>query len=939
MEKLPAQMTVVGISKPGGPEVLVPETRPVPVPGPGEILVKVKAAGVNRPDVAKRSGSYPPPPGASDLPGLEIAGEVVALGEGATRHKLGDKVMSLVAGGGYAQYCIAQDGQAMAVPSVLSMNEVGAIPETLMTVWHNVFERGGLKPGETLLIHGGSSGIGTMAIQLAKAFGSKVIVTVGSKDKADACLKLGAISAINYKTEDFVAEVKTATDGAGANVILDMVGGDYIERNYDAAAVDGRVVQIAFLGGPKANVNFAKLMVKRLHHTGSTLRPRTNPDKAAMVAAIEAASAIDAVSVRSDAPAIDLTAVLDHQRSDSDRIQVSTAPGTDGIVRRIEVRAREGGQNWVVFALANNTDDQLDRLIVAPHYRIVSSGLLWPDLGLSRIATITPSTGDRPERQESATPDIFRITPDPGPGITFVPELRTDKLPQLYLWEPDAYKDKVNSFTLYQGIVIGISGLLALVLTILFVVKGSIMFPAAAALAWAVLVYIGVDFGFWGKVLDMSNNAERIWRAAGEAILAATLLVFLFAYLNLSRWHVRYSHITAGWLFFLGSLVALALFDPAVASGIARLSLLLIAFAGFALIVYLSTHGFDRAVLLIPTWFLLVVWVIAAGMTVAGGVTNDIVGPALLGGLVLIVMLIGFTVMQHAFAGGGATTGVVSDVERRALALTGSGDLIWDWDVSADKVFTSPETESLLGLKRGTLEGPAAKWLEVLHPLDQDRVRAALDSVLDQRRGRLVQDFRLRTPDGHFMWFALKARPAVRSDGEVSRGGGTLTDVTEAKNAEERMPHDSVHDNLTGLPNRKLFIDRLNAVANLTRAMPNLRPTLMVIDLDRFKQVNDSVGIAVGDSILLTLARRLTRILKPQDTLARLAGDQFRLILMSEQEPARITGFAETIRKTIRAPIAFNDREIFLTASIGLALSDPQTQLSEEIIQDAEPAM
>src|SRR5471032_2792945 len=254
-------------------------------------------------------------------------------------------------------------------------------------------------------------------------------------------------------------------------------------------------------------------------------------------------------------------------------------------------------------------------------------------------------------------------------------------------------------------------------------------------------------------------------------------------------------------------------------------------------------------------------------------------------------------------------------------------------------VFTSPETEALLGLKRGTLEGPAAKWLEVLHPLDQDRFRAALDSVLDQRRGRLVQDFRLRTPDGHFMWFALKARPVVGSDGEVSRVVGTLTDVTEAKNAEERLLHDSVHDNLTGLPNRKLFIDRLGAVANFAKTMPNLRPTLMVIDLDRFKQVNDSVGIAVGDSILLTLARRLTRILKPQDTLARLAGDQFGLILMSEQDPARITAFAETIRKTIRAPIAFNDREIFLTASIGLALSDPQTQLSDEIIKDAELAM
>ncbi len=288
MEKIPAQMTVIGISKPGGPEVLVPETRPVPKPGPGEILVKVMAAGVNRPDVAQRSGSYPPPPGASDLPGLEVAGEVVALGEGAAKHKLGDKVMSLVAGGGYAQYCIAQDAQAMVVPASLSILEAGAIPETLMTVWHNVFERGALKAGETILIHGGSSGIGTMAIQLAKAFGAKVIVTVGSKDKAAACLKLGADHAINYKSEDFVAAAKSMTAGSGPNLILDMVGGDYIDRNYDAAATDGRIVQIATLGGAKATVNIAKLMVKRLHHTGSTLRPRSNADKAAMVAAIEA---------------------------------------------------------------------------------------------------------------------------------------------------------------------------------------------------------------------------------------------------------------------------------------------------------------------------------------------------------------------------------------------------------------------------------------------------------------------------------------------------------------------------------------------------------------------------------------------------------------------------------------------------------------------------
>jgi len=658
----------------------------------------------------------------------------------------------------------------------------------------------------------------------------------------------------------------------------------------------------------------------------------------ALASAATHALAVESVNVRVDASAIDLTAATERLKTEGDRIQVSTAPGTDGIVRRIEVRAREGNTNWAVFALTNNSDEQIDRLIVVPHYRMVGSGLIWPDLGISRVVGFTPSSGDRPVRQESNTSDIFRVTLDPGTVITFVAELRTDRLPQIYLWEPDAYKDKVNSLTLYQGIVIGIAGLLALFLTILFVVKGSVMFPAAAALGWAVLIYIGIDFGFWGKVFDMSAGAERVWRACGEAILSATLLVFLFAYLNLSRWHVRYAHITIAWLAALAALIAVAVFDPAVAAGIARISLLGIAVCGLALVIYLSTHGFDRAVLLIPTWLLLVVWTLAAGMAVIGTVTNDIIGPALLGGLVLIVMLIGFTVMQHAFAGG-ITHGIVSDVERRALALTGAGDMIWDWDVSADKVFTSPETEHVLGLKRGALEGPAAQWLDVLHPLDRDRFRASLDSAVEQRRGRLTQDFRLRAADGHYLWFMLKARPVVGSDGEVVRLVGTLTDVTDFKNAEERLLFDAVHDNLTGLPNRELFIDRMEAVFAFARSDPQVKPSVIVIDLDRFKQVNDSVGIAVGDSILLTIARRLGRLLKPQDTLARLSGDQFALILISEKEPARIVAFAETMRRTLRAPIAFNDREIFLTASIGLALAENQPHRTEEVLKDAELAM
>ncbi|HEY1475106.1 MAG TPA: NAD(P)H-quinone oxidoreductase [Pseudolabrys sp.] len=286
MTALPTRMTAIGIKAPGGPEALAAEQRAVPTPGTAEILVKVAAAGVNRPDVMQRQGLYPPPPGAPDIPGLEIAGEVVALGPDVKRWKVGDRVMALVVGGGYAEYCLAHESHALPLSGV-SMVEAAAVPETFFTVWHNMVERGGLKRGDTFLVHGGTSGIGTTAIQLAKALGARVIATAGSAEKCDACRKLGADVAVNYKTEDFVAATKAATGDKGANVILDMVGGGYIARNYEAAAVEGRIVQIAFQGGPKAEVNFMRMMLKRLHHTGSTLRSRSVADKGAIARAVE----------------------------------------------------------------------------------------------------------------------------------------------------------------------------------------------------------------------------------------------------------------------------------------------------------------------------------------------------------------------------------------------------------------------------------------------------------------------------------------------------------------------------------------------------------------------------------------------------------------------------------------------------------------------------
>ncbi len=284
---LPQTMTVIEARVGGGPEVLVPGERPVPLPGADEVLIVVEAAGVNRPDVLQRQGLYPPPKGASDLLGLEVAGPVVAVGENVTRFKEGDFVCALVNGGGYAEFAVAPEATTLFAPDGLSAVEAAGLPETVFTVWHNIFERGGLQPGDWLLVHGGASGIGTTAIQLATAFGAKVIVTVGSADKAKACEALGAVRAINYLEEDFVEVVREVTGGHGADVILDMVGGDYIERNLKAAALEGRIVQIAFLKGSKVEIDLMRLMMRRLTLTGSTLRAQPPEAKARMAEAIE----------------------------------------------------------------------------------------------------------------------------------------------------------------------------------------------------------------------------------------------------------------------------------------------------------------------------------------------------------------------------------------------------------------------------------------------------------------------------------------------------------------------------------------------------------------------------------------------------------------------------------------------------------------------------
>ncbi len=652
------------------------------------------------------------------------------------------------------------------------------------------------------------------------------------------------------------------------------------------------------------------------------------------------AIALDPIRVSLQDVAIDLSGSVETYNRSDGVLNISTAPDADGIVRRIEVRAEDTDQvsHWAVFALANTSDRQIDRFIVAPHYQMVGSGLVWPDLDNGRIAAITPSEGFSLDRQADHGADVFLITLDPAAVITLVAEQSTPNLPKLYLWEPAIYKDTANSYTLYHGIILGISGLLAVFLTILFVVKGSAMFPATAALAWGVLAYICVDFGFWNKVINASGSNAPFWRAGTEVFLSASLLVFIHAYLTLNRWNKRFSHVIFGWVLALIILMGIAVFEPGVAAGLARFSFGVTVIVGFGLIIYLALQRSDRAVMLTPTWILLGIWLFGAGFAVTGRLENDIIQPALGGGLVLVVLLLCFTVMQHAFSGGALTHGIVSDTERSALALNGAGDVLWDWDVGRDRIMVGDEISQLLNHNKKIMNAPSKGWQAILHPNDRDRFSSTLGAIVEHRRGRISQSFRLRADDGHYHWFKLCARPMLDSEGDVTRCIGTLTDITGQKKSEERILLDSVRDNLTGLENRELFCGKLDTVIALASADGAIRPSVFHIDIDSFRKVNARYGYSVGDTILLTLSRRLSRLLKSGDSLARISGDQFALLLMSETEPKKIATFADSIRRTLNAPVEFAEDEIMMSASIGLVNWSREHTKSEQMMRDAELA-
>ncbi len=628
-----------------------------------------------------------------------------------------------------------------------------------------------------------------------------------------------------------------------------------------------------------------------------------------------------------------------------DSIRVNTAADSDGVRRQMSVQARDrsSNPNWLIFALKNDTDKPITRWLTAEKYDILGSGIVWPDLDAPRVRFVTPSVGFVPQKVENERADIFQITVEPRQTVTYVAELASGRAGRVYLWQPLAYELKVRDRRLFNGIMLGITGLLGVFLTAVFAANHKAIFPSAALVAWCVLAYLCVDFGFWHKLLQLQAEDNAVYRAATEAAMAASLAIFVFTFLRLGAWHGFIRMLALVWIVAALSLVFVAVLDPRLASTFARLSFGGVGAVGAVLILFLALRGQDRALSLVPTWLLFLVWLFGASATLAGQLNGEFVVSSLVAGLTLIVVLLGFTVTQFAFGAVDAKYGTSANEQNlRALAVDGSGAGVWEWHGRRDEVKLSPVVEAILGLNSGELSTKVDDFQRHMHPADQERFRLLLWSVQERGEGVIQTDFRLRHADSSYRWFELDAASVATADRRSLRCVGLIRDVTDAKRAQLRLMHDAVHDSLTNLPNRELFLDRLSMAIRRARTEHNVVPKVIFIDIDKFKSANSSYGIIVGDSLLLTIAKRFQRYLAPQDTLARVGGDQFAVLTTVDYQPEVLVQLADDLRQSIKGAIRIAGHDVVLTGAVGLAVWDGQAsddKEDNELLKEAEIAM
>ncbi len=659
------------------------------------------------------------------------------------------------------------------------------------------------------------------------------------------------------------------------------------------------------------------------------------------LAAASPARALEAIVIGPDQERIDITLLGELYEGRGDRISVETAAGQDGVAGRMSVSAKTAGTdpNWTIFALNNPTDQTVTLWLMAQRYDMVGSQVIWPDLDAPRIDNVTVSLGFKPEKVDNDYADIYRLVLEPGSTITYIVELSAAGFPRLYLANPASFGKKSIDLTLFNGILLGITGVLAIYLTAIFGANHNSIFPAAALVAWSVVAYLCVDFGFWHKLFQLSAADNAIYRAATEAAIATSVVLFLYVFLQLRRWHSALTIVFGVWVLAQLGLVGGAMIDAKLASGLARLSYLPIAAMGSLLMTVLALRGQERALSLLPSWMLFLVWLFGAAVTVVGQLSGDVIVPALNAGLVLIVALISFTVTQYAFHSADHIYGDdAGELHMGAVALEASGASVWEWNVRRDEIFLGPEVDAALGHPPGTLRSNVEDWLHHLHASDREKMRLILSGIRDKQGGEISTEFRLRKADGSYLHYELRAQTVASRPTRTLRCTGLMRDITSQKRSQERLLHNAIHDSLTGLPNRELFLDRIHCA--IARAHEDgSKPTVIYIDIDTFQSLSRSTDFTVSDSMLLTISRRLSRHLGPQDTLARIGSEQFAILLSAETEPRHIAMLAERVRRSLRAPMKIAGRDVVLTGSIGISVYDGQQSTPGDLVREAETAM
>src|SRR5262245_51032649 len=654
------------------------------------------------------------------------------------------------------------------------------------------------------------------------------------------------------------------------------------------------------------------------------------------------ARAVEVVDTSFSGPFIDLMPAL--HGVESGRANISIELPSDALGQRIRMplEARNAGpvHRWAVLHLRNPKTDPENLVLVIPHQGFSDSGVFWPVHSGTRIHSFQISAGLAVRALRVPGADVLALTINPGFSVTYAIELGDAGLGGLLLWHRQAWDAQAGSQAFFNGAVLGIAILLAIAILCLFIVRRRAVFPAAALFAGPAVAFLAAEMGYLGVLaawLPFGISEDQL-RVGIEGLMLAGITACLVTFLELRRGLPKVAILGLAVMAIAMALIGYGQVQPAIATGMIRVLFFLVVLGGFGVIAWLWRDRSVRAQGSLIVWSVLTAWTLIAAADCLGLMTGRLSTPVTLAGLVLVLLTMAFTVTQFAF-GSVIASGRLEDIARRALALANSEQSVFDWQVGKGQLFIGQELERSLGLRTGALSGSdLAPWMELIHPSDRLPFKTAIEGAERRRRGGLTQEFRLRRADGSYRWYLLRARVIQGDDGLAARIIGTLADTTAFRRSEDRILSDAVRDRVTGLPNRALFLDRLERTLK-GPAGANSEVHVVVIDLDRFKAVNDGLGHEVGDSLLHVTAKRLQALAGPDDTLARLPGDQFGMVLQTGRSKPDIRAMTEQIRRTIAQPVRVRTQEIFLTGSLGIAAPRPGRMAAEDVLKDAEVAL